>query len=350
MTIRARFTLDGVIPLARTRIAHNRGSANPEQVVLLTDVAGRAVIDRDSTAAGIRVDVFAANPVVEVVTGRLNTEVRSRITGVTNNGTEVIAVVPDRRFFVIAELARTIYNGTFRLFTRFPGESPIGSVDPDPARMIRIKFPDQSPSTTSFTDPHGLPSRSPVIHLEASAVANLAGGALNIPELTGHLVSELAHALHFQALPEAVRAAIRIRYLAALGIDGVEDGTVDWDTNQADTQVSAFIEAFDEFANVFHRTPGRTLAQRQAAYFATVAPAYVAGVTNRGPDVAGAVCATIFVNYARSPAVGLNAVVDQYIGSNAATFREFERFVRRTFGMGSPQEVALSTAAGTFGV
>ena len=344
MTFRVRFMRNAATPLSRVRVRYNRSLTSTAMVNAYTDEDGFVTINRNNRARrGIGVEVFAQNPVVTAVTGPMNAPVffRTRMREDDVLGTPANAQV----FFDFAEQARQVYEKNFRPFTPFGDEAPHGNPDPTARRRIRMVFPDSVPGNASFCDPHAPQSQFPMVHLDRADSVNAAG-----TPITATVAAELAHAVHFGTLPAARRRELRGRYLVSLigeAINDIADGAPvgRWDANDEVSPLMAFVEAFDLFSTTFNQSAGANHAAHVADFFANQAPNLLSGVIASGRDVPGAVFGVIFVDYAQSPGITLDAAVEQYINSRALTFGAFRRRVRRRFGATSNEAIQLDAAA-----
>ncbi|MFN0041964.1 MAG: hypothetical protein ACKVSF_01990 [Alphaproteobacteria bacterium] len=347
MAFNVRLMLNEIMPLRRIQVRYPKSRTSINNIYDRTDNDGRVRIERDDDPRGVEVEVYANNPVVGAVSGALN----AQVSVMTRLHADEEMIVPrkakDRDNFRMVEVARDIYNRTCRHFSPFTAEFPFPNVGENLTRQIRIKL--DSPSSTSFTDPHAPQFDYPLIHIKENQV-RLADGTLDFGgQLRRHISSELAHALHFGTMNGAKRRAVRLRYLATLISSGVLDGfDFSWSDGDPDARLMAFVEAFDLFVDHFDQTLaiGTNYNVRRASFNADeIASIVTATGAATGPRTPGAVCLALFRDYAGAPGIGLKTAVTHYVTSGSLTFPDFRRWVRRNFGENSVEFAAIDAAA-----
>ena len=346
MAFRVRLMLNDIMPLRRIQVRYPKSRTSVNNIYDRTNNDGWVRIDRDDDPRGVEVEVYANNPVVSAVSGSLN----NQVSVMTRLHADEEMVVPRRQKdidnFRAVEVARDIYNTTMRHFSPFRAEFPFGNVGENLTRQIRLKL--DSPSSTSFTDPHAPRYDFPMIHIKENQVRDATGGLDFDGSLRRHLCSELAHALHFGTFNGARRRSIRVRYLTSLVSAGILDLDFGWSDGDADTRLVAFIESFDLFVDHFDQTLsiGTNFNARRAEFVASeVSSVVTATGAATGSRVPGAVFLAVFNDYAFAPGVGLKRAAEHYVTSGSLTFPDFRRWVRRSFGENSAEFAAIDAAA-----
>lgn len=300
----------------------------------MTDANGQINIDPSGT---IQVQVFAHSPVVRLISHNLGIpySVSENFTLATlpNNVDQTVYISNQNTHFEFMLQLTEIYNNGCRRFAPWNNEefTIFPPLQRTANQFIEMIEPDNLPEPTAFVEPRGTITGFPLIHPGQSTMDRKT------------LAHELGHALHFQALPEAKRIEGETKYLAYLANHLHDPGH--YFTKRTSPMV-AYIEAFGAFTAMFEEFYDPTLSATDLYNnFFENALGSTSDSALRGDDVEGAVFAALFVDFAKSPGIGLPFVVKSYISSEALTFAEYAEYIRATYGQSSAEYAALKKVA-----
>lgn len=264
--------------------------------------------------------------------------------------------------FRVLNRCADVYSQGLQQFQVFGSDFPLGifrSFDKtrESKKRIEVLFPDAFPQPLSFTEPKGLSTGYPVIHLKS-----------NDPRLFGSdqtlIPAELSHALHFSRLTDAQRQDIGVRYGSFIVSDFLSGGS-STHSMAADTDpLVAYVEAFDHFVHRFDQfiranpnLSGPNLRNRfirselnivenftdqngvlLATRFGTLTgdlntgvytpdPAFLTSAARSATSIEGSIYAAIFLDFARKRGVGLRTAVNAYVRSQALSFGEYRSWI-----------------------
>ena len=255
----------------------------------------------------------------------------------------------------------TVYDKVFRQFEIFSTSSrrewPLGSTGSlktkkNRKQQIEIDHPSRFPvATISFTEPAGLVTGYPIIHLFNNTISTVA--------------SEMAHALHFSFLTASKRAIIERDYLGWLTGMVFTGGSPTHNLDVQTTPLVAYLESLDHFSSRFFSyiqlnpsETGATLRNnfmlselRSGIFCSSYTGNLNTGTINRpqftGTSKEGAVYAAIFLDFSRQSGVGLKVAVNAYFRSGALSFGQYRTWIKRN----KPElTVQIDSAAARWGL
>lgn len=198
-----------------------------------------------------------------------------------------------------------------------------------------VLYPDRSPAVVSFVEPSAPPRGIPRMRLKHRESDPRLLGDLGAPaSLVPH---ELAHALHFAAMPLRWRLWIEARYATWIAGQVARGGDARHDVHIRTSPLVAWLEAFGVFAERFwlfrqrHRDLADTaLDEAFLDHEAQVVARWRATTTTPGGspradvDVEGVVYRLVFVEYAQR--TSLATAVNLYLRSGARGVRSYAGF------------------------
>ena len=288
----------------------------------MTDGDGFVTIESPGSAfdGSVTVTIHAQNPVVKMLSDtHLAPPVQQNVTFADG---DTVSIDAQSEWFSLADSLRKQYNNGLREFSPWGDDSFPNGSDWDNDPFILVRFPD----VRTHVEPFGLTGGPPLIRL--------------FPDLMSASVRrhELGHALHFSMLSHITRVRLLSQYLqwvvATLG-EGHE-------LDKVTTPVVAWVEGFAAFAGRYAgMEAGPDKHERFFEEFDN---------DLRGADVEGAILSTVFVDFARDPAVGLDYAVSRVIDCESVTIFEYADCVRNSEGEDSDIYQALLVAGHAHGI
>lgn len=325
-----------------------------------TSSAGCVTIDADGP---IDIRVFAQNPVVRMDDGgNFGIAVSQEIRGVRNGDT--VAISRQSQWFTTADLFRRAYNDGLRKLAPWNGaEFPAATVrNPSVVDflagrgVVRSVWPDAGPAVRAWTEAMAPTFSGDVVPVATSfPLVHLKSGDEGDNSVIRH---ELGHALHFARVSATTSASLEALY----GIFLVTDESRSHCFARRTNATVAWIEAFGLFAEDFAASASaadqeqaffdRAIAQRSQLFGAEQCdtPANTESGPMLGADVEGAIYLTLFHDFARDPAVGLDFVVESYIDCEVLDFAGYAQCLASRHGTDSAIYQALARAAGCYGI
>ena len=359
-------------PLRRTYVSHFDLLRVPHTLFFRTNDLGQVTIsnagvtfgDPNGPAGATDITVHAQNVVARVLDANLGVEVSQRFTVSNGSIINITTTAQQRDHFRILDQCLDAYETVFRQFAPFNrverGPFPFGT-RPTTWEMrtmvprIEVRFPENNilAPGESWTEPFSASTGYPLMHIKAtradgSPQDEIFGTNGQQATLIPH---ELAHALHFALLPDAMRPAVEARYGAFIADRLANGQSAFHGTTMSTDPFVAFIEALGLFSERFFLfakqvRPGISGQGWRQAFFRDelgASPAlrslqddYVQvgrlssgrivptrGIT--GDRVEGAVYGALFLDFARRR--GLREAVGRYLESRALEFRDFRNFI-----------------------
>lgn len=314
-----------------------------------TDANGCVTINSNGDAKGeVEVTVHAHNRVVRVQDGGFlgSPDVSQKVRFKSGNSVRVSA---QSAFFNLARDIQRTYDRGLREFGPWGNADFPNSSSRTGTAWIGAVWPDNGPGFLAYNEPKSLRNGYPLIHLKSADANNMST-----------LAHETGHALHFSKLPESLREKIQNDYLWWLITD--ENKTHCFDRRTM--PMLAYLEAFGFFAEEYFNTPttsATTGPSRHSAFYNRV-EGLRSSLTDPnlscdldttpalGDDVEGAVFFTLFVDFARHPAVGLDYVVTTYVECQSLTIQEYGACIANLEGHNSEIYRALVSAGRASGI
>lgn len=342
----------GDVPLRRLFVEHRAGPLSLGWT--LTDRNGSVTFDAGPLASRVDVRLHCRNSVIRVVDDSDSIPGTSHVFFDANVGNgEVADVSSFRNHYRILTQCQDVYDTVWRQFKpyRDRGDFPLrrkadvqGTFAQSPT--CEASFPDQFPGAIlSFVEPAGVfTGLLPIMHVKRDDRLFGTGGsrATLIPH-------ELGHVMHFAAAKPDVRATFEAGFLGFLVGQATTGGGVTHDFEVQTNPMVAYIEAVGFFSDRFFAfaklrsdlqganlrreffrnelSGARLLPGPEAAQLdgTRVVPSTVGAVELVGPNIEGAIYGALFLDMARR--VGLKAVVELVLASNATDFSSFRIYV-----------------------
>ena len=286
----------------------------------MTDADGFVTIESSGSIfdGSVTVSIYAQNPVVRMLDGGfpLTPPVKQDVTFADGDTVNINA---QSEWFTIADGFRQSYDNGLREFGPWNNSQFANSSDWESDQFIHVTVPDLFPTLLTFVEPAALGSGMPLIHLKDTSASTMR--------------HELGHALQFGKVSLETRLRAEVEYVAwlAANIDSPFHN-LNIETNP----IVAYIEAFGFFADIYSNLADTPDKHEQ----------FYAAANNEieGASVEGAVLATIFVDFAQDPNVGLDYAVSRFVDCESLTIFEYAACVRDREGENSDIYEALLVA------
>lgn len=250
MWIQNRWTLHGQ-PWRRALLSVHDPRARSARLTAVTDDDGLSMVPAPGPVVLVR--AHARNGVARAVDARGATVSAPTIRVRDGDDIEIGGYAQGPQFALVAACLAGYDRGlrTLEPWSTLPDpSSPLGR------RTVEVRYPDTTPARLPFVEPYAPPRGLPRIRITRTAVAHDLAGI--DPGMVAH---ELAHALHFAALPARRRAWVEGRYLAWLAARVATGRDPTHAPDRVTTPFVAWIEAFGLFAERFDAFVGTTPAR-----------------------------------------------------------------------------------------